>query len=546
VLLATVLGALPFLPSLAASYLADDWFFVAAYAGAREPFGDLVWRALSTLGGTPTTFYRPLPFVSLALQLRLDQSAAALHVVNLGLHALTTGLLAAMALRLTGGATAASVVATLAFAWFPRRVEAVAWLSCRPDLCAAWFALLSIFCFERLLRRRRSMWGGASLVFWWLALLSKESALLVPIVHLTLLAWSRAGTAPVPTEPCGRVRGTEPPRDGLEDSSAARPRPPWRWLLPFAVSMPVYVLCRRAVVGSWIGGYGAGVFAVGTGGASAAAKHAAYQLLPPLEWLEPAMRAGRLAWLAATLVLVVIVCLGLVVWRLRRDGAARVGLALAAAGGLPALTLPVSLTTTFNDRLLYLPALGVALIGAALCSRIRRERLVAGGAAVLALLFVWSWSLSTRWATAGTISDRTLAALAGALERETASRVYLAAVPDSMGGAYLLRNGVREAMQVFGTAGPDRVATLALYFIAPGAVPARPVHAIRRAPLVVQLESVGVDPQVMVGTPDATGRATYEASATLDRFGRRRGATIHLHEPGAVWLVGPGWVEDIR
>ena len=39
-------------------------------AQQREPFADLVWRALSSMGATPTTFYRPLPFLTLAAQLR--------------------------------------------------------------------------------------------------------------------------------------------------------------------------------------------------------------------------------------------------------------------------------------------------------------------------------------------------------------------------------------------------------------------------------------------------------------------------------------------
>jgi hypothetical protein len=131
------------------------------------------------------------------------------------------------------------------------------------------------------------------------------------------------------------------------------------------------------------------------------------------------------------------------------------------------------------------------------------------------------------------------------MRAEPAGRIYLAAVPESIGGAYMLRNGIREALQVLGAERPGRVAVLSWYFVDPDAPAAVPVRAARARDLV-RLTSAGPEPQVIVGTPDAAGLAVHDAAPTLDRFGRRSHATLRLLVPGAVWLVTPGGVQPVR
>jgi hypothetical protein len=158
----------------------------------------------------------------------------------------------------------------------------------------------------------------------------------------------------------------------------------------------------------------------------------------------------------------------------------------------------------------------------------------------------WSWSLSGRWALAGTISDGTLAALKQAVDREPGDRIYLAAVPDSVGGAYLLRNGVREALQTAGAVRPERVAVLAWYFLDPARPDVCPVRLAPAAVGALLLESLTSMPQVIAGTPDGAYLVEYEAAASLDRLGRRSAVIIRPREPGAAWLVKPSAVETRR
>ena len=85
-----LVAIVPFVPTLHAWFLADDWFFVAAYGHADRSFGALAWSALTSLDGVPTTFYRPVPFLSLAAQLRLDAAdALGAHALNIALHGLS-------------------------------------------------------------------------------------------------------------------------------------------------------------------------------------------------------------------------------------------------------------------------------------------------------------------------------------------------------------------------------------------------------------------------------------------------------------------------
>ena len=129
------------------------------------------------------------------------------------------------------------MLATLLFAWFPRRVEAVAWLSCRPDLLAGLFGAVSVLAFEVFVRSERRTWLAWSVAAWWVALLSKEAAVMLPVVHAALL-WAGATDARGPTRP---------------RATAA--------LLPFLLSYPLFFLLRRIAIGAWVGGYGAAVLA---------------------------------------------------------------------------------------------------------------------------------------------------------------------------------------------------------------------------------------------------------------------------------------------
>lgn len=162
------------------SHLREIWSGPFIPAGART-FGNAYYRPLTT-----TTFLfdrlsgggRPGPF----------------HATNLALHALAAGVAWLLLRRWLPGSWA-PLAAALGFALHPSRVEPVAWISGRTDLLAGLLGLLAFWLFvvgwED--RRRAAAWLAPTVFA--LALLAKESAIVVaPLAGLYALLLSPAPT----------------------------------------------------------------------------------------------------------------------------------------------------------------------------------------------------------------------------------------------------------------------------------------------------------------------------------------------------------------
>jgi Tfp pilus assembly protein PilF len=128
--------------------------------------------------------YRPLTTASFALNYQLGTTnPLGYHLVNVLLHALVSMLVYLLCARIFRSETAA-LIAAFIFAVHPIHTEAVAWISGRAELWAAFFALLSWLFYLRsnestILRREDFV---ASLALFFAALLSKENALVLPLL----------------------------------------------------------------------------------------------------------------------------------------------------------------------------------------------------------------------------------------------------------------------------------------------------------------------------------------------------------------------------
>ena len=143
-----------------------------------------------------TLYYRPLVLLTFALNHAAgDLDAFGYHLVDVLLHALNAVLVTLLAGALMRHRIAAAV-AGLLFAVHPLLTEAVYWVSSRSDLLATFFILLGL-----LVHRRRLLAeaGGASgrwrqtapaALCLFLGLLSKETALLLPLLWLLLDGWA--------------------------------------------------------------------------------------------------------------------------------------------------------------------------------------------------------------------------------------------------------------------------------------------------------------------------------------------------------------------
>lgn len=142
--------------------------------------------------GAGSGYYRPLLLCSLAM----DRLLAGLNPALAHLHSLCWHLAAIFALhRLLRGLVgpAAALCGATLFALHPVQSEAVVWVSARNDPMAAAFFIGGLV----LLQEERTRWPRALLggTFALMAMLSKESALLFPLILLALDLgrWGRPG-----------------------------------------------------------------------------------------------------------------------------------------------------------------------------------------------------------------------------------------------------------------------------------------------------------------------------------------------------------------
>lgn len=169
------------------AYVWDDLALLVGNPVVRgeSPFREIFTAdyVAGTSPGVQGWMFRPLALVSFRWEWALSPHPAWGHAINVALHVLTTGLVWSIGRRLGASFMAASLAAA-GFALFPGQIEAVAWVSGRPDLLAGFFLAGAIFLMASPLAISTSR-ALAVCLLTGAACLCKETALLVaPIVAL--------------------------------------------------------------------------------------------------------------------------------------------------------------------------------------------------------------------------------------------------------------------------------------------------------------------------------------------------------------------------
>lgn len=438
-----LLALLFYVRHLRDGYLADDFLYVEwAHAGLG-----VLLRHVTTASNPQ--MIRPLPALSWAAS-RSAWGAAALHCVSVLLHAAAGLLLAAVIRRgrrarraqgATGAGTASAVAAgagaaaeerwipavfAALFVAFPLLTEPVIWLSASPDLWACCLALAALWAAIPTGDGRTGR-AAAAAVLYLGALLSKESALTLPLIVAVLWPWRQ-------------VRRT---------------------VLLMAAAAGAY-LAVRVVIFAGLGGY------LDSGGRSVLWSPNLVGLLRslalrlPLRVLAPVRRAGELRFAVPLTVLLSAALIGAFLLAsfgragappLRRalSGLARLGrpLLVLALGLVPVLPILDIGIDQEGSRLLYLPAaMGLAALGLAapgLGTLARR--------AALTLVALWSaatvWN-GRAWSAAAWEVERTLAEMARLAPGFPARSMVFVAGHDIWHGAYTWRNAIAAAARLRG------------------------------------------------------------------------------------------------
>ena len=195
-----VLTLLPFLPALQNGFVWDDEATIEENSGYRGlGWSRLRWMFTTFLMG----HYQPLSWVTLGFDYVVwGMNPFGYHLTNIILHAANavffyfiTRRLLSIALSIPDGEapwqlSLSSAFAALLFAIHPLRVESVAWVTERRDVLSAFFFLSTIYCYVRAALisepRSRRRWFAGAVVVYTLSLLSKASAMTLPVVLLLL------------------------------------------------------------------------------------------------------------------------------------------------------------------------------------------------------------------------------------------------------------------------------------------------------------------------------------------------------------------------
>jgi tetratricopeptide (TPR) repeat protein len=312
------------------------------------------------------------------------------HVLNLLLHAAVC-IVGFFLLRRWNVSAWIAAAIMLLFAVHPVHTESVAWISGSPDLLLALFLLLSLIFADRARESGVGRDLAISVVFYLLALGSKEIAVFCLPVYVIVLAKRK---------------------DGSGWSSDLLNQAAWRSAIGFLVAVIAYFLARMGIIGAISR---SPEFAPDTTSAiltiPAAFVFYLRQMFFPL-WLGPnyslrPVEAIGLTNFVLPLVIAILVVMGLV-YLSAGSFVRRVGLALFLLPLLPAMLIfAFPSDQIVHDRYLYLPLLGFLIVVVDLVAEFVTKRLGDSGeryllfasVAVGAVLAIQTFSYNRAWLT---------------------------------------------------------------------------------------------------------------------------------------------------
>jgi len=182
-----VLTALAYSNTFGNEFVFDDKVLIEGNTFIRDLgnipnvfLSDFFRRSIMEKGGIG--YYRPVVTLSYMLDYMLwGPNPAGYHLTNLIFHLLNTVLVYLVVDSLYKKKYVA-LATGLMFGLHPIHTEAVTWISGRTETISAFFYLLALLCYVKWMRKAERKYLAASIGSFVLALLSKETALTLPLV----------------------------------------------------------------------------------------------------------------------------------------------------------------------------------------------------------------------------------------------------------------------------------------------------------------------------------------------------------------------------
>jgi protein O-mannosyl-transferase len=142
----------------------------------------------SFFGNSSGAYYRPVVNFTFAVNMLADGiKPVGYHIANVLFHAMSCVLFLSFLLMLGMGSLPAFTASVL-FALHPVNVSAISWIPGRNDVLLGCFFFLSCIFLLKYLRKPGIGYGIWHTVFFFLALLTKETALCFPVIFVFLIA----------------------------------------------------------------------------------------------------------------------------------------------------------------------------------------------------------------------------------------------------------------------------------------------------------------------------------------------------------------------
>jgi hypothetical protein len=187
VLIPTALAFLATFNTLWNEYASDDTqqvlnnVFIRDLSNLPLAFTTSVWSFVGVdIAMTAQSYYRPLFSVLFVINYALLERRLGWHLVNVLIHAPVTILVFIVCKELTGTEVVSTITAAL-FAVHPVHAESIAWVSGVTDPLMSLFLLPAVYFYLRHRKTHRRYFIGLIAALYFLALLSKESAVALPV-----------------------------------------------------------------------------------------------------------------------------------------------------------------------------------------------------------------------------------------------------------------------------------------------------------------------------------------------------------------------------